>query len=126
MLSIAQAGLLRALSIGDERSLQALSVTWIVQRQALDQRVACLVRLAAVISTDAALPAYQREVQHSLDAGASTDEILDVLASVAAQVGSSRVITAAPKLAMALGYDVEQGLEDLADTYSGERTEHEE
>jgi 4-carboxymuconolactone decarboxylase len=126
LLSIAQAGLLRALSIGDERSLQALSVTWIVQRQALDQRVACLVRLAAVISTDAALPAYQREVQHSLDAGASTDEILDVLASVAAQVGSSRVITAAPKLAMALGYDVEQGLEDLADTYSGERTEHEE
>lgn len=115
MLSNPQAGLLRALSIGDERSLQRLSDTGIVQPQALALRVACLVRLAALISTDAALPAYQRGVQRSLDAGASTDEILDVLITVAADVGMSRVITAAPKLAMALGYDVEQGLETLAD-----------
>jgi alkylhydroperoxidase/carboxymuconolactone decarboxylase family protein YurZ len=115
MLSSPQSALLRALSIGDEVCLHELLSGGPDRRSSIDHRVACLVRLSVVIATDATQPAYQREVQRCLDAGASADEILDVLLTVAANIGASRVISAAPKLAMALGYDVDEGLEDLTD-----------
>lgn len=81
---------------------------------ALDERTAALVRLASLIVRESALPAYQRAVQTALDAGASVDEILALLFVLAQPVGTTAVITAAPKLAMALGYDVDAGLEELA------------
>ena len=78
----------------------------------LDQRTTSLVLLTSIIVRDPALPAYQRAVQAALDAGVSVAEILSLLAILAQPVGSTAVITAAPKLAMALGYDVDAGLED--------------
>jgi alkylhydroperoxidase/carboxymuconolactone decarboxylase family protein YurZ len=114
VLSPSQASLLRLISIGDEDSIRhALSGTSPTP-VALDERTAALVRLASLISRDSALPAYQRTVQAALDAGATVDEILSLLVVLAEPAGSTAVITAAPKLAMALGYDVEAGLEELA------------
>lgn len=81
---------------------------------ALDDRTAALVRLASLVVRESALPAYQRAVQTALDAGASVDEMLSLLFVLAEPAGTTAVITAAPKLAMALGYDVEAGLEELA------------
>ena len=63
---------------------------------------------------DPPLPAYQREIQRGLDAGLSVDDILAAFRAVGPQAGSSLIIRAAPKLAMALGYDVEFGLEEFA------------
>ena len=40
-----------------------------------------------------------------MDAGASAAEVVDVLVGVLPMVGRPRVVAAAPKLAMALGYD---------------------
>ena len=65
-----------------------------------------------MIISDPALPAYQREVRDALDAGASPELITAVLLAVARVAGSAVVMTAAPKVAMALGYDVDAGLED--------------
>jgi len=46
-------------------------------------------------------------VELALQAGAEDDEIVEVLATVAAVVGSARVVAAAPRLALAIGYDIE-------------------
>ena len=45
-----------------------------------------------------------------MSAGASAAEIVDVLVSVIAIVGMPVVVAAAPKLAMALGYDLDEAL----------------
>lgn len=112
MLTPSQASLLRLISIGDEDSIrQALGGTSVAA--GLDGRTAALVRLASLISRDSALPAYQRAVQAALDAGATVDEMLSLLIVLAQPAGSTAVITAAPKLSMALGYDVDAGLEEL-------------
>ena len=42
-----------------------------------------------------------------MQSGAEDDEIVDVLVTVAAVVGSARVVAAAPRLALAIGYDIE-------------------
>ncbi len=112
MLTPSQASLVRLISIGDEDSIhQALSGSD-TSDIAIDDRTAALVRLASLISRDSALPAYQRTVQAALDAGATVGEILSLLIVLAQPAGSTAVITAAPKLSMALGYDVEAGLEE--------------
>lgn len=111
MLSPAQATLLRQMSIGDQASMRSASTGASV---AIDGRTAALVRLAALITRDSALPTYQRAVHEALDAGASVDEIVSLLLVLAEPAGSATVISAAPKLAMALDYDVEAGFEESA------------
>ncbi len=113
MLTPSQASLLRLISIGDEGSIRRAPAEATVAGSGLDERTASLVRLAALIARDPALPAYQRTVNAALDAGATVDEILALLVILVEPVGSTAVITAAPKLAMALGYDVEAGLEEI-------------
>jgi alkylhydroperoxidase/carboxymuconolactone decarboxylase family protein YurZ len=46
-----------------------------------------------------------------VSAGATAAEIVDVLIGVVPVVGLPRVVAAAPKLAMALGYDTDDDLE---------------
>jgi 4-carboxymuconolactone decarboxylase len=46
-----------------------------------------------------------------LDAGASYDEIVGTLIAVMPIVGVARVVSAAPNLGLALGYDVSAALE---------------
>ena len=80
---------------------------------ALDQRTAALVRLAATIAVDAAPSSFQHTVELALGAGATTGEIVGTLEAVTPVTGAARVVLCAPKLALALGYDVEQALEEL-------------
>ena len=48
-------------------------------------------------------------------AGATDDEIADVLLAIAPVVGLARVVCAAPDVAIALGYDIEAALEEPDD-----------
>jgi alkylhydroperoxidase/carboxymuconolactone decarboxylase family protein YurZ len=114
VLTPSQASLLRLITIGDEDSLRQALGGNSSPEVGLDARTAALVRLASLITRDSALPSYQRTVQAALDAGATVDEILSLLIVLAQPAGTTAVITAAPKLSMALGYDVEAGLEELA------------
>lgn len=114
MLTRSQASLLRLISIGDESSLRSGPNDTGRPGMALDDRTASLVRLASLIAGNAPLPAFQREVHAALDSGASIDEILSLLLVLSQPAGTTAVISAAPKLAMALDYDVDSGLEDLA------------
>jgi len=62
-----------------------------------------LVRIATLIALDAPPASYGRQVTLALEAGASSEDILAVLRAVAPQVGTERVIAAAPELMLGLG-----------------------
>ena len=81
----------------------------------LDERTAALVRLAALVALRAAPASYRGGVDLALTAGASVDEVVDTLKTVARTVGLARVVAAAPDLGLALGYDVDRALETLDD-----------
>jgi 4-carboxymuconolactone decarboxylase len=76
-----------------------------------DQRMRALCRLAALIARDGTCPSYESVVESALAAGASVEEIVDVLFAVAGTVGSARVIAAAPLLARAVGFDVDEAFD---------------
>jgi 4-carboxymuconolactone decarboxylase len=79
----------------------------------LDAKTWALVRVGALIAVDATPPSYMSAVDAARDAGASDDEIVGTLITVMPQVGVVRVVSAAPKLGLALGYDVDAALEQL-------------
>jgi 4-carboxymuconolactone decarboxylase len=77
----------------------------------IDARSHALLRIAALIAIDAAPPSFMSAVQAGLDAGASNDEIVGTLIAVMPIVGVARVVSAAPNLGLALGYDVSEAFE---------------
>jgi 4-carboxymuconolactone decarboxylase len=79
----------------------------------LDEKTHALVRLAGLIAIDAAPPSYMWSVESALSYGATSEEIVGTLIAVMPAIGSGRVVSAAPKLSLALGYDVAEGLEEF-------------
>lgn len=77
----------------------------------LDAKTAALVRLAATIAVDASLPSFQHAVDRALAAGAPSADVVATLEAVMPVTGAARVVSSAPKVALALGYDVEDALE---------------
>ena len=73
----------------------------------LDPRTLALVRLAALVAVGGAVPSYGAQADAAITAGATAAEIVDVLVGVIPVVGLPRAVAAAPKLALALGYDVD-------------------
>ena len=78
-----------------------------VESEELDLKTLALVRLAALVAVGGAVPSYGVRADAAVGAGATAAEIVDVLVSVIPTVGLPRVVAAAPKLAMALGYDTD-------------------
>lgn len=68
-------------------------------------KVDLLVRLGALVALGAATASLRRTVELARGAGATEDELVGVLVAVAPTVGLARVVAAAPKLAIAIGYD---------------------
>ena len=77
----------------------------------LDAKAHALVRLGALIAIDAEAPAYMWTLQAARRAGASDDEIVGCLLAVMSSLGVARIVSAAPKLGLALGFDVASALE---------------
>ena len=75
--------------------------------QMLDPRTLALVQIAALVGVGGAVPSYGALADAAVDAGATAAEMADVLAGVIPIVGLPRVVAAAPKLALALGHDVD-------------------
>jgi 4-carboxymuconolactone decarboxylase len=104
--------LLRRLALGDEHAVASMmSLAVDAVPCGLDAKHRALARLAGVIAVAATTPEYQWCVDLALAAGASDDEVVGVLVSVAPVVGTARVVAAAPELAVALGYDIDTALE---------------
>ena len=101
--------LLRLLSVNDEVSIgRVLGGTEDAELSpALGRKVNLLVRLGALLALGAPTTSLKSTVEQAVDAGATEAEITDVLVTVAPAVGIARVVASAPRLAMALGYDID-------------------
>jgi 4-carboxymuconolactone decarboxylase len=81
-----------------------------VRRRGRSREVA-LIRLAALITARGAVPSYGHSIDLAVAAGVTPDEIVDVLVRLVPVVGVPGVVCEAPKVALALGYDVDAALE---------------
>jgi 4-carboxymuconolactone decarboxylase len=82
-----------------------------VDASGLDPKTHALVRLGALIALDASQSSFQWNAATALASGATVDEIVGVLIAVAPTVGVARVVSAAPAVAAAIGYDLDRALE---------------
>jgi 4-carboxymuconolactone decarboxylase len=80
---------------------------------ALDPRTAALLQVAASAAIGSSAVCVQWSAARALAAGATEDEVADVLLVIAPVAGLGRITAAAPDLAIALGYDVAAALEEL-------------
>ena len=108
---------LRRLAIIDEGFVQdqaglGLSLSW---ESALDAKTAALLQLAASITLGSPAVCLQWSAGRALAAGATDDEIADALLAIAPVTGLGRVVSAAPEVATALGYDLAAALEEPDD-----------
>ncbi len=78
----------------------------------LDQKTLALVRLAALVAVGGSGPSFGAHSDAAVSAGATAAEIVDVIIGVVPTVGLPRVVAAAPKVGMALGYDINGALEE--------------
>ncbi len=103
---------LRRLAVHDDALLDELAVEG-RPPQVLDDKTTALLRIAATVAVDAAPHSFQHAIALALDAGATTDEVVASLEAVTPVTGAARVVQCAPKVALALGYDVDAALERL-------------
>lgn len=81
----------------------------------LDPKTLSLARLAALVAVGGAVPSYGAETDAAVSAGATAAEIVEMLVGVTSVVGLPSVVAAAPRLAVALGYNVDEALEHQSD-----------
>lgn len=106
---------LRRLALHDEEVIDSMLAMDVknVAASGLDQRTHALVNLAALIALGAAGVSYQANVEGAFAAGATANDIVGTLIAVAPMVGVARVVSAVPKLALPIGYDIDAALEAL-------------
>jgi 4-carboxymuconolactone decarboxylase len=104
---------LRSLTVNDQAFLRSvLRLEPDLEASCLDAKTQALVRVASLVSLDAAPVSFQWCVEAALAAGATPDEIVGTLLAVAPLAGIARVVSAAPEIALGIGYDVQADLED--------------
>ena len=109
--------ILRRLAIIDDRFVEdwaglGLRLTG---ARVLDPRTAALVQIAALAAIGSPAVCLEWSSTRALAAGATEDEITDVLLAIAPVAGLGRVVTAVPGVADGLGYDIEAALDDPDD-----------
>ena len=103
---------LRRLAVHDEALIEQIAVggsSFAIS--VIDERTAALVRVAATVAVDAAPSSFQHAVSLALAAGATSEQVVAILEAVTPVTGASRVVQCAPKIALALGFDVDAALE---------------
>ena len=101
--------LLRRLALNDEESIGMVLTR---SREgdggpALLPKAVLLVQLGALLALGAATASLKAAVQRARAAGATESEIVGVLIAIAPAIGLARVVSIAPKLACAIGYDID-------------------
>ena len=100
---------LRRLTINDEQFGDEYA-SGTAELAELDPKALALVRLAGLVAVGGATSSFSAHSDAAIGAGATPDEMVDVLCGLLPVVGLPRVVAAAPHLAMALGYDVDAAL----------------
>jgi alkylhydroperoxidase/carboxymuconolactone decarboxylase family protein YurZ len=79
---------------------------------ALDPKTAALLLVGAAVAIGSSEVCLEWSTGRALAAGASEEEIAEVLLAIAPVAGLGRIAAAAPDLATALGYDITAVLEE--------------
>jgi alkylhydroperoxidase/carboxymuconolactone decarboxylase family protein YurZ len=77
---------------------------------ALDPKTGARLGVGAAVTAGSSAVCLEWSTGRALAAGASEDEIADVLLAIAPVAGLGRIAAAAPDVAIALGYDIEAAL----------------
>jgi len=109
--------ILRRLAIIDEGIVEDLAGPLLSHARpgALELKTAALVRVAALAAIGSPPVCLEWSTARALAAGATEDEITDVLLAIAPVAGLGRVVSAVPGVADAFGYDIDAALEDPDD-----------
>jgi alkylhydroperoxidase/carboxymuconolactone decarboxylase family protein YurZ len=109
--------ILRRLAIIDEAFVeeQAGLGLGLPPSKLLDPKTTALVQLGALVALGSPGVCLEWSTTRALAAGATEDEITDVLLAIAPVAGIGRVTGAVADVAVALGYDVESALVDPDD-----------
>jgi alkylhydroperoxidase/carboxymuconolactone decarboxylase family protein YurZ len=81
---------------------------------ALDPKTAALVQLGGSVAIGSPAVCVEWSAARAMAAGATEDEIADVLLAIAPVAGLSRVVSAADAVATALEYDIAAALEETS------------
>jgi alkylhydroperoxidase family enzyme len=105
-----QQELLRRLALSDEAVVAASLKTTLAapDESSLAAETLALARVAALVTVDSPHACIHWAIDAALAAGAGERQIVDVLVAVAPIIGLARVRSAAPELALVLGYDLDQ------------------
>jgi 4-carboxymuconolactone decarboxylase len=116
--------LLRRLAFNDERVLRMVLTGGVGpgHQSELGAKSGYLVRLAALLAVGAATPSLREVVDQARAAGASEGEIVGVLVSVGPTIGLASLVASAPRLALAIGYGLENGHGSAAHDASSPRS----
>jgi 4-carboxymuconolactone decarboxylase len=106
---------LRRLALGDESFIESVLATGPGDTDAsrLDPKTHALVRLAALFGANGAPVCRHHTAAVALAAGATADEVVGTLIAVAPIIGVARVVSAAPELALPIGYDLDAAFEEF-------------
>ena len=109
--------ILRKLAIIDESFVedQAGLRLGLPRSRLMDPKTTALVQVGALVATGSPAVCVEWSTTRALAAGATQDEITDVLLAIAPAIGLGRVVGAVTDVAAALGYDVEAALVDPDD-----------
>jgi 4-carboxymuconolactone decarboxylase len=78
----------------------------------LDHKTAALLRVGASAAIESPAVCLEWSAARAMAAGATKDEIADALLAIAPVAGLGRIVSAAPEVATALGYDITAALEE--------------
>jgi len=108
-------GTLWKLAIGDDAYVESVRAGEAVNlaESSLDSKTHALVQLASLIALDASSPSYMLAVAAAKAVGTTDEEIVGCLIAAVPVLGAARVVSAAPKLGLALGYDFAAAVEDV-------------
>ena len=84
----------------------------LVKASALDPKIAALLHVGVSVAIGSPAVCLEWSTGRALAAGATEEEIADVLLAIAPVAGLGRVVAAAPDVAIALGYDIAAALEE--------------
>ena len=104
--------ILRALAASDSLMEDLLDIQEAnIEQSGLDAHTWSLVKLAALVSIDAAPASYVWHLAMAEKSGVTPSEIVGVLVALAPTVGIGRIVAAAPEIAISLeiGADDENG-----------------
>jgi 4-carboxymuconolactone decarboxylase len=100
---------LRRLALNDEKLVSSVLAAGpaFSPESLLDRKSEALVRVGALLAVGASTASLRWTVEVAQSAGATDEEVLGVLIAIGPAVGLARVVAQAPRLALAMGYEID-------------------